>query len=407
MKKQATDLLLLAGLFLFSVLCFSGKDADISYEDAVIVLPPIIGTISSVLRWITFGIIGILAASRFNAYKNYGTAPQTVYCFFYGTLFLISLANGDLIRYTLMLLAIILIPWHVAYTVTRYGIEKIVSVLFSVSFFLVVLGAVVNFMKGGLSIRYTGLGMNPNAFVGINIFFLITALAALLSSRASKAMRILILSTFVFTAFTQLLAGSRNGFIALLILVFAFSFETKKMKYFLGISLLLGFALLIFNAVGLESAERIFNLSSATSDSGRSALWSKTWEWVEKSPLIGWGTDSRTELTGSGNIHNMYVALFLFGGYFIGGIMCILFILGALLSLRSPVYVKRSPYRYIYVCFAVYPLILAIMSFGEDAPLGVGAPWFAYLLISLGLISGIQASAKLEHTKNFFQKFRP
>lgn len=47
------------------------------------------------------------------------------------------------------------------------------------------------------------------------------------------------------------------------------------------------------------------------------------------------------------------------------------------------------------------------MSFGEDAPLGVGAPWFAYLLISLGLISGIQASAKLEHTKNFFQKFRP
>lgn len=404
MRKTYIDVIFVNLLLFWGVLSFSDVSDDGFHES---LLPEWIRVVASFFRWGLFFIISLLATFRFHFLRRNITSNQLCFTIFYGILMILSLRNEEFLRYAIMTISCIFIPLVVAHAVKTNGFDFVLKTLWITSAALVILSAFVSITKtGGLSLgRYTGITLNPNSWVGINIFFCLIFLCALVNKTLDFPLRKLIFPFFLcFSILTQLLAGSRNGFLAIILLFGIFCGMTKKFKYLL-LALTIGAgSLVLFNEMGSDVTQRIFDLKTATEDSGRSVIWEAALQAVSKHPLTGCGTDSRAIETGTDNIHNMFVALILMCGYGLGPLLCFLFLLGAALPFLSARKAICPEHKVVYYVVCSYPPILAMMSFGEDAPLGVGSPWFIYLIITLGLIAGLREESRERQLRP--QKFR-
>lgn len=375
-------------LYISGSLCFSAVEDSVGGS----LLPQWLQISASYTRWALLLILFILGPVV-NRKGSQSTGPSyRLYLAFYALLSIISILDGDFIRYAGMSLFAFGVPLWISHVVLEIGFAKFLKAMLGATTLLVAIGAYVSLeIKGGT--RYTGFADNPNSFALINMFFIAISLMGAFGEQLSKPWRLFSHALFVFCATTELLSASRGGMLGLVILILTsllFAGIKRSLLFLIGLGCCVTY--LLFNHFAADSAERLFNVFEAVSDTGRENLWADAFECINKRPLTGYGTDSRLEMIGSGNAHNTYIALFLFAGYIGGVILSLIYILASTAGVFFQRDAVRAGMGNLNAICSAYLISLASMAFGEDAPLGIGSPWFIYILMAVGIQGAIQCN---------------
>ena len=306
---------------------------------------------------------------------------QSRFVLFYLILAVLSVFYGDMIRYFGLLAMVVVVPIAFTVLLEKYGLATVLKTFYYFVIFLTFVGLFATFRSVGFSIRYTGWLRNPNAFILINTFFILIVMANLLYKNIRTSYGYFFLS---FLVYGQLSAGSRAGFISLCILSVAFMLLNRMSPSKLILILivfLLGF--FFFLKCGPEDSLRVFQLSSAFSDSGRADTLLRIMPEIQKNWLFGCGFYAMDECGVA--VFSSYVLLVFFIGIPGGTFLSAWYIYSCYRAI-----IRRkdflSPVRDIMVA---YMLTLPFMMLGENIITGIGMPWFFQILLGIGFISAL------------------
>lgn len=378
---------LCALLFLSGTLCFSGVSDYSNWNEMDSGFFPAWFRLSaSYIRWGMFALISILSIRSFAFIRKFSTSTQKGFMLFFLLLFLVSCLTGDIFRYGLMAIAIGLIPLWISRVVAESGEARFIRMLSYASVVLMLVSVCISLRAGTTFVRYTGFVVNANAFAGINLFLTLCCLAGFFVERSAWR-KILFGLAVLGGVCGQLFCASRAGLACMAIggTVFLWKSGHLNFKYVVMGGLGISVALLIFISNSSDFLLRVFEFGGATSDTGRADIWNTVFGYLRQNPL-GFGTLAREEF-GIGNCHNMYVALLFMCGYVGGAILIAIFIVTALSSL-SPLSSKNIPQNVVFVraLGGAYIVTMLFYCLAEDSLLGLGAPWFIYLMISIGML---------------------
>ena len=359
-------------------------------------LPPSLVHLISLARWgawIVFILDGIAANVRMKQLTKY----HMRFLAFYAIFFLSALIDlGDprkaivlnsFFRYVGLWAIAFVVPLQLESYIKTKGLDATLRLLLYSVILLTLVGVAATLRATGFNLRYTGWVDNPNSFVLINVFF-ITIAAANYIYRSAKPS--ILIPTLLFLVFTQLAAGSRQGFLGLLVVFFVYfarSGQNIKQAAILGFFMAAGLALFIY--FGPKQADRIFEYNEETlveHDTGRLAYWESLMPHIEEKWLIGWGVNGR-EFLGRGNSHNMYLTLMLFFGI-PGGVLVGCYFIFCCLSgifLNS----DRSPTTNVSLLFSGYLCSVFITMAFEDTIFGIGSPWTLQIVLAIGIVNAL------------------
>lgn len=378
---------LFAFLLLSGTLCFAGVSDYSNWNEMDSgFLPAWFRLSASYIRWGGFALISILSIRSFASIRKFSTSTQKGFILFFLLLFLVSCLAGDIFRYGVMAIAVGLIPLWISHVVAESGEARFIRVLSYASVVLMLVSICVSLRAGTTFVRYTGFVANANAFAGINLFLTLCCLAGFFVERSAWR-KILFGFAVLGGVCGQLFCASRAGLACMAIggVIFLWKSGRLNFKYVVmgGLGILV--ALFIFVSNSSDFLLRVFEFGGATSDTGRADIWNTVFGYLRQNPL-GFGTLAREEF-GIGNCHNMYVALLFMCGYVGGAILIVVFIFATVSSLRS-LAAKGIHQNIVFVRALGCSYIVTMMFYclAEDSLLGLGAPWFIYLMISIGMI---------------------
>ncbi len=343
--------------------------------------------------WIVFILDGILTVFRFNRVTKY----HGRFILFYGILLVSSLTLigeirdpvvlKEVSRYVGLFAISAVLPLQLENYILRHGLETTLRMLFFNVILLTIIGIMATLVASGFSFRYTGWVDNPNSFVLINVFFIVIVMANYIQKTLNKGMLIVVL---IFLVYAQLAAGSRNGFLSLVVVAFVFMIRSgvSLAQTFFTISLF-GIGMWFFVKFGPESAFRIFEISQEETiehDTGRLGIWNSLWPFIEKKWLLGWGVTGKDLIGVSGNSHNMYLTLMIFFGIPIGIFMGVFF---AWLC-TSGFFMQRgreNPYSNVSYLFSAYLITVFVTMAFEDSIFGIGSPWTLQIALAIGMVN--------------------
>lgn len=387
-KLFITALLLAAG-----VLCFSAPE---DVETGGTLLPGWLQVSSDYVRWVLLLVLLLIGPVVNQNGMRYQGLSYWLFILFYALLTLDSLINAELMRYVGMTLLVFSIPLWISHVIRSVGFPKFFRSMLMVAILVTGIGAYASLGIKGIGARYTGIAFNANAFALINMFFIAIAVICSLGKIFRGVTRAWAYSLLIFCSLTQLLSGSRGGMLGLIGFGLIYLLMMRvRIRMLIWTGVCAGLVYLLFRNFSTEAVDRLRDVASVTSDTGRDQLWSDVFRALDSGPFFGFGTDSRLDITGSGNAHNVYVALFLFAGYAGGAILSLVYIFASLAGALFQRKAAQRGFDVINAAIVAYLASLALMSFGEDAPLGIGSPWFIYILFSLGIIGAVRESVFL------------
>lgn len=357
--------------------------------------PPIVKQISYArwVIWIVFILDGLLTAFSFNRL----TAYHGRFVSFYGIMFLSALTLigevrdtaifNEIFRYLGLFAISVVLPLQLENFTLRRGLEAMLRMFFYNVVILTVIGIVATFVASGFSFRYTGWVQNPNAFVLINIFFIVIVMANYIQRTFNRGILVIVL---VFLIYAQLASGSRNGFLGLVVIIFVFMIRSgvsfARTIFTIG---LFGIGMWFFMKFGPEASYRILEINqeeTIENDTGRIVLWSELWPFIKQKWLLGWGVTGRDLIGLAGNSHNTYVTLMIFFGIPIGIFMGMFYAW----SCVSSFFVRRESenrYTNVFYLFSAYLVTVFIMMAFEDSILGIGSPCTLQIALAIGVVN--------------------
>jgi len=339
------------------------------------ILPPIVGDIASVIRWLLLLVL-TLASITFLSYRGSKiSAPVFFMVLFYFAQFLYAMFDGnDYFRFFLLTILCLFIPPIIGEIFKKD--RQILSYFSWIILFFLLLSL---FLNGSLilsGLRFFGFLGNPNTY-GISCVFWLLVLFLAEREKLIGTKLLYLLATLIVT--TVFFSGSRNGsFGVLLLLLIHFITDLKKILFFTILFCTLLFILQFFLDINFF-LDRFSNLSGAAEDSGRQSIWDNASFMISQNPWWGNGMEATLQITGSGNMHNVYLRFILN----MGVIFTVFVFLMYLMMLISTV-AKRNT---VPLILPGYLLIYALMNLGEDFFVGVGSAAFVYMLFVFGFIN--------------------
>jgi O-antigen ligase len=362
-------------LFLVTPFVMSFDSSEVAELLSAKTLPTIVGDIASVIRWLLLLVL-TLASITFISYRGSKiSAPVFFMVLFYFAQFLYAMFDGnDYFRFFLLTILCLFIPPIIGEIFKRD--RQILSYFSWIILFFLLLSL---FLNGSLilsGLRFFGFLGNPNTY-GISCVFWLLVLFLAEREKLIGTKLLYLLATLIVT--TVFFSGSRNGsFGVLLLLLIHFITDLKKILFFTILFCTLLFVLQFFLDLNFF-LDRFSNLSGAAEDSGRQSIWDNASFMISQNPWWGNGMEATLQITGSGNMHNVYLRFILN----MGVIFTVFVFLMYLMMLISTV-AKRNT---VSLILPGYLLIYALMNLGEDFFVGVGSAAFVYMLFVFGFIN--------------------
>lgn len=352
---------------------FVQMDMGDSEQNFKLLLPSYISSFASIVRWGVF-IVMTISPLFLRTKMNYNISRNFIILFYTVPLLYSLVSNTDTTRYISLFIFIFTIPFYIETKLNEVNIEKALGLISR----CIILLFIISFIAGGINIlngyRFHGTMNNPNIYALMACFWIAVLLINNEYIPLKKINSIFAILIFI----TIFFSGSRNGIVSG-ILVFLFSM-TKSLKTTIYFFVILTILFIVGSFIPQLDYfyDRIFHLSSAAEDSGRSLFWNKALEYIKLNPL-GYGMNAPLELIGTGNIHNCYIRFLLTIGIFFTTLMVI-----SLIFFILSLFTKRS--KNVPKSLIGFAIAYGLANYGEDFFVGIGSSIFIALCFTLGLI---------------------
>lgn len=272
---------------------------------------------------------------------------------------------SDIFRYLVLLVSILLCPIGIAGIISYTNTRLLANLLSLLLLALLLISGVYSLLNFPTSPRVSGHLNNPNL---MGIWIVSTLIVILVFKNQIKPMVFWLY--IILSIILVILTGSRLGFILTVIATLPL-IKTYRKKIFL----LLLFTTPFLFFLDQEINFRVFEVSDAVSDSGRSVFWQRAINCIQQQPLLGYGMEGQISCVGTGNVHNSYLRI----AVMIGIPLAIVFYSLYYISIFR--FYKTSKNYYIGVYFLILPFSL----FGEDYIAGFASPFFAFMVFIIAL----------------------
>lgn len=353
-------------LFLLYTINLSGGESGELYKIIYTIPTPIVTmsqiiTYCFILLFVTIGLIDFFSSSNREIDKA---------AFFLGLAYFIllwhSLVFGDdQLRY----LVLSLIPVFYVYGLIGYlkniDINDCYDRLQSALWLFLVISiffSIVNFKTGS---RISGYFANPNAF-SMAVFGSIIIFSLIDKSKNFRYNLFVSLGSILIY-----LSGSRVGMLSLIVFGLFYIKHNIINPRTIILFILIFCGIFFFNDSG-DSFERYLNFQNSASESGRSDVWDKVYNYIYLNELVGTGPNVRDNI-GTGNIHNSFLRVYVMTGIPYSILFFLFFLIGL-------IYIWINSYKWE---IHVYLLSIPIFFFAEDYIVSIISPFSFYLVFVL------------------------
>lgn len=364
-------------LFLVAPFTLSYTDVDKGELFHAKVLPSIVATICSIIRWIILGIMAVNSLFLLQKNLHHISKPVIFLFAFYVVQLVYATVDGfDIPRFFLMSSFVLLIPLHISIAFRHYG-KKLLKYFTYCMYFFIVFSLILNGNLVFSGQRFFGFINNSNLYAMTAVFWSVILFLRLKNNKENK--NIFLYIFLVVLILTIILSGSRNGLIGILI-VLLFNFHNKLKIFLIGVVLLIAAFYFLSNITDLHFVtDRLFNIENAASDSGREDVWSRAYAAISQNLYTGNGMNANNIFANTGNMHNCYIRFILNMG--------LIFTLIALIQYVLSIFYVLINRNKVPVVILAFLIAYTVANFGEDYFVGLGSSMFIYIMILYGLIN--------------------